>query len=137
MSKGITPVVATVLLIAVTFAAAGTVYTLVEENTNRAEENIRDADLGLNVDTLVVENCYNQYGNTHIVMRNSAPDSSINASQITPLLNGTVQENFDTTPEIVEPQRSFTVNLSTQFGDETQVILTDGDTQIRHTCYSL
>jgi flagellin-like protein len=136
MSKGITPVVATVLLIAVTVAAVGTVYTLVQENTERAKENIEESDLGLNIDSLKIETCYNRYGRTHIVMRNNAQDA-INASEVTPLLNGSIQENYEVNKEIVDPQRSFTVNISQQFGPETQVILTDGESQVRHTCFNL
>jgi flagellin-like protein len=137
MRKGVTPVVATVLLMTVTVAATGTVYTLIQENTENAQQQIEGSELGLNIDTLQVERCYNNYGRTHIVMRNNNAEESINASRITPLLNGSIQRNYKVETEIVAPKRSFTVNLSKEFGPETQVILTDGNTQITHNCIDL
>ena len=136
MRKGITPVVATVLLMTVTVAATGTVYTMIQQNTDDAQQRIEGSDLGLSMDTLQVEKCYNQYGRTHIVMRNNA-EESINASRITPLLNGSIQRNYEVETEIVAPRRSFTVNITEKFGSETRVILTDGNTQISHSCIGL
>lgn len=143
MSKGVTPVVATVLLIAITVAAAGTMYGLIEENTRQAREQVEGANLNVNLDSLRVDQCYNQDSDgdgdeeTHTVVRNNAVENAINASEITPLLNGSVQKNYGISPEIVNPQRTFTINFSKEFGPNTIIILTDGENQIDHSCYNL
>jgi len=134
MRKGVTPVVATVLLMFITIAGAGTVYTVVQANTEGAQSNLDESNLNLDTDTLRVETCYNRYDRTHIVMRNNDAENAVNTSEITPLLNGTVQEDYRIDKEIADPQRSFTINLSEKFGQETQVILTDGSNEITYRC---
>jgi len=52
--KGITPVVAIVLLMAVTVAAAGTFWTLIENQQQEVEDNSPEIDFGK--DMLNVEN---------------------------------------------------------------------------------
>ena len=52
--KGITPVVAIMLLMAVTVAAAGTFWTLIENQQQEVEDNSPEIDFGK--DMLNVEN---------------------------------------------------------------------------------
>lgn len=137
MKKGITPVVATVLLITVTFAAAGTLYTMVEDNVNRAEET-SDTDLPLNVNSLKVDQCYTKSGRTFLVVRNSARDA-MNASRMTLLVNGSIESesNYRINKEIVNGQRTFTVNMSGVLGRETTLQLTNGQSSLKYSCYNL
>lgn len=136
MSKGITPVVATILLITVTVAAAGTVYTITQENIRKTEEQIDNTDFNLNSETLKVDQCYrDSNGFINLVIRNNAQDA-INASGVTPLINGSV-ENYRIEEEIVNPQRTFSINLTQSFGSETLIILTDGESQIEYQCFDL
>jgi flagellin-like protein len=137
MSKGVTPVVATVLLIAVTVASAGTVYTLMQETTSGTKDKISDTDLGLAIEKLSIEKCYRDNKDyVNIDIRNSAT-KAINASDVTPLLNGSVQADHKVSQEIVNPKRTFTLNTSAKFNSETLVILTSGENQIRHRCLDL
>ena len=135
--KGVTPVVATVLLMAVTIGAAGTLYTVVQQNQEQTRENI-DTDLPLNPNQLDVETCYNQSTNTYLRIRNTG-QSAINSSKMTALLNGTIEtkSTYSTSPEIVDPQRIFDIEFTNQFGPDTQIILTDGDQTLEYSCYQL
>jgi flagellin-like protein len=135
MRKGVTPVVATVLLITITFAAAGTLYTMVQSNINEAEDS--NPDLPLNINSLNVEQCYNEGGNTHLVIRNGA-QQSINSSKMNVLLNGSLEDEADysTEPEIVNPQRTFEVELQT-ISSETPIKMTNGRNTLEYTCYDL
>lgn len=144
MKKGITPVLASILIIAMTVASAGVLYTMIQENTERAEENADTSELNLDGDSLRIENCYNEdtyLGNpgkeTQIAVRNTLPNNAINASQITPLVKGKIQRNYNVTPEMVSPQSTFTISFDKNFTSEAKVVLTDGSKQIDHYCYGL
>jgi flagellin-like protein len=132
MKKGLTPVVASVLLMAVAVAATGTVFTLVQENIDEGKKNV--GDISLEINALRIQQCYQINGDTLLDVRNTA-SNAINASKVTPLLNGSIENNYDIQKEIVDPQSIFTINLTgKQLGPETSIILTDGKNQIEHTC---
>lgn len=137
MRKGITPVVATILLISVTFAAAGTLYTVVQENIDEGKE-AANKDLPLNINALEVETCYRESGRTYMVVRSSA-QGALNASKMTLLLNGSIESESDyrIQPNTVNSQESFTVNMSQSFGDDTLIQITNGGQSLEYSCYNL
>ncbi|MFB6159050.1 MAG: archaellin/type IV pilin N-terminal domain-containing protein [Candidatus Nanohalobium sp.] len=136
MRKGVTPVVATVLLITVTMAATGTIYTVFQDKMKSAESST-SVDLPLNMDALQVDHCYHQYGNTHLIVRNSA-SSAMNASEMTLLLNGSQQDSSTYTikPSIVDSTETFTVNITKKFEDETLIQMTDGEHTLKYSCFN-
>jgi flagellin-like protein len=136
MRKGVTPVVATVLLMTITIGAAGTLYTVIEtQQQNTAAQT--DTDLRLNTDQLRVESCYNQSSSTFLVVRNNGQDA-VNTSEITPLTNSTTVSSYTADPEIVDPQGSFTIEFMDQFGSETLITLTAGTgNPVDYNCYQL
>lgn len=136
MNKGVTPVVATVLLMAISVAAAGTIYNLTQENVQNTKNQMDNTDFNLNKHTLRVDQCYEDTnGFINLVIRNNAQDA-INASEVRPLINGSI-EDYTIEGEIVGPQRTFAINLTQSFGSETLIILTDGESQIEYQCYDL
>lgn len=136
MKKGLTPALATILLMAVTVAAAGTLYTIVQDWLDRGQEV--DTDLPLNVNSLNIEACYEEGSNTLLDVRNTASEA-MNASEVAVVLNGTIQErsDYDIEPSIVTSERTFTVNMSTDFGSETLIELAQGQQNLRYECYNL
>ena len=136
MSKGITPVLATILLMSVTIAAAGTLYTMVENNVNKGQDSA-DRGLPVNMDSLKVEACYKDNSNSLIDIRNTARNT-INASEVAVVLNGSIQDRseYEIEPELVTRQRVFTVNISKDFGPETVIELSKGQQNLRHNCYN-
>lgn len=133
MVKGVTPVVATVLLITITIGAAGTLYTLVGSNIDRADGT--DTDIGLNTGSLEVETCYLESDNTYVVLRNSG-QSAVNASGLNLLLNN-LPRDFNATPDVADPQNTFSVEIDDKIGGSTDLTLTNGDQSKDFSCYNL
>jgi flagellin-like protein len=138
MDKGLTPALASILLMAITVAAAGTLYTLVQDYMGQAEEGT-DTEVPLNINSLQIENCYDEGSNTLLNVRNTASEDAMNASEVAVVLNGTIQNrvDYDLDPEIVNSERVFTINISEDFGDETLVELSKGQQNLRHECLDL
>ncbi|MFB6099830.1 MAG: archaellin/type IV pilin N-terminal domain-containing protein [Candidatus Nanohalobium sp.] len=135
MSKGVTPVVATVLLIFITIGAAGTLYTMVEQNIDQGKKAAQD--ISLKVSELRVESCYHRSGRTNMVIRNGG-DKAINASKMNLLLNGSLvpKSEYSVENPIVNQGNTFTVNM-TKFGRKTSIELTNGRNSLEHVCISL
>lgn len=131
--KGQTGAAASVLLIAITVAGAGTVYTTVnsdiESNTNT------NIDIGFNTDTLKYENCNVDSTSTHIVFRNTG-NEPFNSSQMTFIINGKIQ-NFSTSKNIVDYQSTFEAEINEWLDSGDQILVTDGDKQSEINCYNL
>ncbi|QGA79953.1 archaellin/type IV pilin N-terminal domain-containing protein [Candidatus Nanohalobium constans] len=108
MRKGVTPVVATVLLISVTVASAGTLYTLVEDAQNNAktssnEINFQEGDFRM-------ESCWISNSKPKMQLRNYGTDAA-NVSTITPVIDGVIAENYSISKEIVDPQETFRLSF--------------------------
>lgn len=135
MVKGVTPVVATVLLITITVGAAGTVYQLTQSNIGSgptdSQQNVINID-----DSLSKERCYLDSGETKIVMRNTG-DSSVNASGITLLVDNKIEENAETNPELVDPQETFEVDANRIVTDEEEITLTNGEFSTDLSCVEI
>lgn len=133
MKKGVTPVVATVLLMTITIGAAGTLYTVLGDNIDRAEQT--ETDIGLNTGSLEVETCYLESDKTYIVLRNSG-QSAVNASGLNLLLNN-IPRDFNVTPELADPRSTFSVEIDDKIGGNTDLTLTNGDQSRDFSCYNL
>jgi flagellin-like protein len=113
MRKGITPVVAVVLLIAVSVAASATVYEVFSATQSEAEQIQPDIDLSTN--SLEVESCWGNPTDFQISVRNQA-SKAINASKIPVNLNTTDLSqpgDYTITDPLVDPQETFIINFTT------------------------
>ena len=106
--KGITPVIAIVLLIGITVAGAGTLWTLVQEQQTYVEDNA--PEIQFNTDILNVESCWEESNNVHMQVRNEHPENAINASALSVYyMYNSVDNQAD--PGVVNPQRTFRVEI--------------------------
>ena len=128
---------AVTLLIMVTVAAAGTVYTQISSTQDEVEDNL---EINLNADTLRVENCWNESGqNVSFMLRNTHQTDAINNSEITVLVSGK-QMDPEFRPEgLVGPLESFQVRLENLGSAEKVVgnrtIFSMGESSITTRCY--
>jgi type II secretory pathway pseudopilin PulG len=132
MKKGVTPVVATVLLILLSIASTVVVYQVYEstrDNTNVGE------DIGLESDNVRFESCWQESGNSYISARNDGSEA-INTSKMNLFLDGAIQDesNYSISPDIVEPQRTFEVEILNQIGSDTQVMLGVSGNTVSYRC---
>ncbi len=131
MRKGITPVVAIILLISITVTAAGTVYTYV----NAAQPD----DVGDQVefsDQLSVnfESCWSDGSGYRYSIRNTG-ETAFNTSKINVLVNSRPQSEseFDFTQVAVNPQETFELFVdNVDRGDTLEMV--KGDTTVTETC---
>lgn len=134
MRKGVTPVVATVLLITITIGAAGTFYTVVSDQQQKVQDNSRTIELDL--DNLRVENCYVESGETNMVVRNNGRES-INVSQTSLLVNNVIENNFEVRKELVDPQGVFEINVDYRLGRGDSFTIISGDDRLEYLCRDL
>lgn len=133
MSKGVTPVVATVLLIGLAIASTTSVYQVYSQTTGDAGDVAEQ--IKLNSETVSFESCWKESGNTFLSVRNSG-QNSLNATNLNLFLDGKIQpdSNYSISPEIVEPQRTMQVNIDMDISSDTQVkIGVEGNT-IAYQC---
>ncbi|MFB6204318.1 MAG: archaellin/type IV pilin N-terminal domain-containing protein [Candidatus Nanohaloarchaea archaeon] len=130
--KGITPIVATVLLITITLAGASTLYFTsrdLMQSQPRSGFNYRLTELN-------VEQCYNQNSRTHIVVRNGNP-KTINVTELGVFVQGAPADVRSFSPQLVPPQESFTINLQNTIQRESRVKLVYNGDAIYHRCLQL
>jgi len=138
--KGITPVIAIVLLIGITVAGAGTLWTLVQEQQTYVEDNA--PEIQFNTDILNVESCWEESNNVHMQVRNEHPEHAINASALSVYyMYDSVDNQAD--PGVVNPQRTFRIEIDEDPGTnpgsgETPVIelINNGNT-LTHRCFNI
>ncbi|EHK01753.1 hypothetical protein HRED_02126 [Candidatus Haloredivivus sp. G17] len=136
--KGITPVVAVTLLIAVTVAAAGTFYTVLMNTQEEVQESA--PDITFNADTLNVESCWTSGNEVGFSIRNTDTQAAINNSEMDLLVTGRELE-YNLDPQgLIGPQETFQVmfdNLGSTdevVENETQIFL--GESSMTYTCYT-
>jgi len=138
--KGITPVVAIVLLIAITVGAGGTMYSLVTESMNAQEDP--SSRLDINPDSVEFESCWGTPDKANFSLRNTGA-SAINASEIAVRVNNTYLEQSDgdytLDKNIVDPQTMYTmsIDISEDLGRESRVALVIDGRNIRYQCRNL
>lgn len=137
--KGITPVVAVVLLIGVTVAGGGTIYQLVLTTQQQAENPTEQ--LNINPSTVEFESCWGTSSDANFSIRNTGQDA-INASEIPVRVNRTYLEEADgdyaVRPQIVDPQQTFTLDLITpNINSESRVAMVLEGESISYQCRNL
>lgn len=131
--KGQTGATASILLMAVTVASAGTVYTTINDDIERSTDT--NTDIGFNTDTLEYENCYVDSTTTRVIFRNTGSEP-FNSSQMTFIVNGQIQ-SFNTSKEIIDSQSTFEAEINKWLNSGDQIQVTDGDKQSEINCYNL
>lgn len=128
MRKGITPVVAVVLLIGLTVSAAGTVYFYVNSATQGAEP---DTNLGeeLKVD---FQSCWEDGGSYKYSIRN-VNDVAFNSSKVDVYINSQPRNNYVFSEEIVGSQETIQLEvMGVDSGDTLRLVL--GEENAEYTC---
>lgn len=130
MRKGVTPVVAVTLLISLTVGAAGTFY-LQFENVQQQSQEQQEV---FNIDRLDIEICSSGNPST-LHIRNSNPDA-INASELRIYVNSRSLDSSDYrfTPEIVDPQRKFELEIDERLRRNDTVKLVGSNNEFTHRC---
>ena len=112
VNKGLTPVVATVLLMAITVGAVGTLYATAQGLEQDASDNTEDFTLTSN--SLQIERCWAERflheNDTLIYVRNTDEDSALNVSELTVAYNG-VEEKAMTDKMILDSQEAAKLRL--------------------------
>lgn len=136
MRKGITPVVATILLIMITVTAAGTVYVTIMDTQREATEGVSTDEIGVsNVGSLEVESCWNADVATILSVRNGGTEA-INASKLNVYLGG-VPSEVEVKSAVAEPDDLFRVNLTKKISRDTSIKFTHGGETKTHLCSNL
>ncbi|MFB6203064.1 MAG: archaellin/type IV pilin N-terminal domain-containing protein, partial [Candidatus Nanohaloarchaea archaeon] len=125
--KGITPVLASVLLIILAVAAAGTLYTVVNQIIGQSSIN-NDV---FNQQNMNVENCWKNSTRVNIAIRNSG-GAAINASEIDLLLNAQPVDDvrYYVTQSIVDPEDTYVFSIDRNAyvqGDRIKLVLSGNE----------
>ncbi|WP_414837488.1 archaellin/type IV pilin N-terminal domain-containing protein [Candidatus Nanosalina sp. VS9-1] len=137
--KGITPVIAVVLLIAVTVAGSATIYEVFSSTQDQAQQF--EPEINLNSESLRIESCWGQPDNLKLSIRNDA-SQTINSTNIPFQVDGEgleLGQNYSVSQDVVDPQGTFTATLtpSISMTSETRInILTSTET-IEYRCMRL
>jgi flagellin-like protein len=139
MRKGVTPVVAVVLLIAVSVAASATVYEVFSATQSQAEQIQPDLDLSTN--SLSVESCWGTPTDFNISVRSTASEA-INASKIPVNLNTTdlsQPDDYTISDPIVDSQETFIIDFTTSqpIDEATRIRLITTAETVEYQCLNL
>lgn len=134
MRKGVTPVVAVVLLIGVTVSAAGTAYLMIQ-NTQKASQEAFQNSIPISAKNLQVESCWNGNVRTHISVRNSG-EEAINISKLDVIVNSLPKEEsrVQRSDKIVNPQETFEISFTPKVGKGARIELFGGGIRKTAAC---
>ncbi len=137
--KGLTEVVATVLIITLTVAGSYTAYQALKQQQRAAEETSKNTQerLDINQEDLRVEGCWNEDGKTHLSIRNSG-DIDIDTSLLDVVLNGVIDNSHTVSTKTLGPQEAAVIELNYLLDSSDQISMVDTDgTKIRANCLDL
>ncbi len=137
--KGITPVVAVVLLIAVTVAGAAVVYNSISGVQSQVTN--QRPTLPISGDSVEFESCWGTPGDPSFTIRNTG-GQAINVSEIPVRVNKSYLEattDYTVSQSIVNPQSTFTINVNPgqPFNSETQISLILEEETVSDQCRNL
>lgn len=131
MRKGVTPVVAVIMLIAITVGAGGTLWTVYQDYM--PDENPQTSIV--DVTNLDIESCWHQGSDTYLSIRNENT-RSINASKVNVFINGSLQGpgDYQYNRQIVEPQQTFRLEIYQDLTPAELIMLSTGSSRIQYRC---
>lgn len=134
--KGITPIIAVTVLLAITVMAVGSLYSTLQSSQNQAKKATDTSELELSSDDLDLERCWIDSGNTMLRLRNVDRDT-MNASNIDLRVNASQTKDYSISPSLVSPQETFTITIEEEIYREDPVILLAGDNTLNYKCLRL
>ncbi|MFB6204279.1 MAG: type IV pilin [Candidatus Nanohaloarchaea archaeon] len=129
MQKGVTPVVAVVMLVTITIASAGTVWKFYDGFQSSVNPN---TDI-VKMSNLYIESCWKQSGNTWTAIRNGNAET-INTGYIDVFLNGTPTNNYDWKKQYVSPQETVRLEITAPVYPVTTITLSTTNGEVDYTC---
>jgi len=138
--KGITPVIAVVLLMFVTIGGAGVIYEVFTETQNQAQSF--EPDINLNQDSFRIESCWNTTPQTLRLSIRSEASDAINVSGVPFRVEGNDLvrgDNITFSKEIVDPQETFTTTIDdiNDLTSETRIDILTAQETINYRCFRL
>lgn len=130
--KGITPVVAVTLLIGITVAATGTLYTQIQGAQNQARTNTNVFDQ----DRLTIEACNSNSARSVLYIRNSNT-KAINSTRLRVYIDSRPVDDseYSFQPAIVDPQRDFRLRIDGTDLNRSNVVRISGQNNaFEHRC---
>lgn len=134
--KGITPIIAVTVLLAITVMAVGSLYSTLQSSQTQAKKATDTSELELSSDDLDLERCWIDSGNTMLRLRNVDRDT-MNASNIDLRVNASQTKDYSISPSLVSPQETFTITIEEEIYREDPVILLAGDNTLNYKCLRL
>lgn len=140
MRKGVTPVVAVVLLIGITVSGSMTVYQIFAESQSTAQQYQPDIQLSSN--SLDVESCWGTESNPKLMIRSNTQET-FNASKIPVRVNRTLLDHSDgdytIDDPIVDPQESFeiSITISEPITEKATISLLTTQESVTYQCLNL
>jgi flagellin-like protein len=137
--KGITPVVAVVLLMGITVAGGYAIYQSYSSAQSAAREY--EPNLRLSKNQLNIESCWGDPNNPKLAVRNTG-EKAVNVTGIPIQINGSDinrGSEYSLSKQIVDPQETFriTITISDPINPDTRIsILTTTET-IRYKCLNI
>lgn len=138
-SKGITPVIAIVLLIPIVITGVYTVYSTVEGTQSQITNS--KPTLPISSDSVSFESCWGTPNDPNYSIRNTG-DEAINVSEIPVRVNTTYLDmpaDYTVSPSIVDPQSTFILDISSgqTFNAETELSLILSQETVSYNCRNL
>lgn len=128
--KGVTATVATVLMLGMTVAGAGTYYTVQQGII----DDVRDQEYEYFTDTrITVESCWSNQTSTYVTVRNDNEDYGLNTATVSTYTQG---ERLDSDPDkdYVDPLRTFNVKLERHLENNVPITVYNSGYQTEITC---
>lgn len=124
----------------VTVAAAGTLYTMIEDQQEAVESQSSELQDLFNTDILNVENCWYENDRVKLQVRNGQSQNAINASQINVFyeFEQVEDENLQIDSEIVNPQETFQIEIEDDDPEETPTVeLSNSGDLLTERCFGI
>mgnify|MGYP006268396503 FL=1 len=130
--KGLTPVVAVTLLIGITVAATGTLYTQIQGAQEQARSNANIFEQ----DRLTIEACNSNSERSILYVRNSNTEA-INSTRLRVYIDSRPVDDseYSFQPSIVDPQRDFRLRIEDTDLNRSNVVRISGrNNAFEHRC---
>jgi flagellin-like protein len=125
MTKGVSEVVATVVLLGITVTAAGSYMTISSDFQESINPDTEISDFDFNV-----ESCWSESGKIHLLVRNQ-DDESANVTGVNIFSDEGPVSNVEYSKEIVGPSETFTTDFEASNKD---LRLVSGETEVEYSC---
>lgn len=137
--KGITPVIAVVLLITVTVGASSSIYSMY----NAAQSSVQSSDPGIDLmaSTISVESCWGDGDDPYLSVRNTG-DTTFNSTSLEIRVENSVAvpgEDIIYSDELVDPDQTVTIDFMPDepYDRTTTITIMSQQDTINYNCLQL